>query len=222
MPQSIPKGLTREHVVKALADLDAGIEHPFSRSTGYELVQEGKRYSPKAVVGVAFRYLTGEILHHSKFSGGEAPGQANYELRRLGFQVIKKSQEQPEEKTGSVWSDEEVSLLVADYFDMLQMDLLGQNYNKAEHNRLLRERLTARSKSSVEFKHQNVSAVLLKLAPEEIASVDVTDGHTMDSRPSEKTVVYCDSAKTVVVLGQLPCEGHGSHLKAPSAFPDYQ
>jgi len=29
MPQSIPKGLTREHVLAAIADLDAGIEHPF-------------------------------------------------------------------------------------------------------------------------------------------------------------------------------------------------
>lgn len=27
MPQSIPPGLTQEHVLKALADLDAGIEH---------------------------------------------------------------------------------------------------------------------------------------------------------------------------------------------------
>lgn len=56
-----------------------------------------------------------------------------------------------------------MGLLVADYFDMLELDLLGKIYNKAEHNRLIRERLTARSKSSVEFKHQNVSAVLLKL-----------------------------------------------------------
>jgi len=33
MPQSIPKGLTREHVLKALADLDAGIDHPFGRAS---------------------------------------------------------------------------------------------------------------------------------------------------------------------------------------------
>ena len=123
MPETIPKGLTREHVLKALADLDSDIDHPFGRPTGYELVHDGKHYAPKAVVGIAFRHLTGEILHHSKFSGGEAPGQANYELRRLGFQVVSKGPEQPEEKTGTVWSDEEVALLVADYFDMLQLDL---------------------------------------------------------------------------------------------------
>ncbi|MHB0958289.1 MAG: DUF6884 domain-containing protein [Pirellulaceae bacterium] len=93
MPHSIPKGLTREHILKALADLDAGIEHPFGDPTQFQLVDRGKRYAPKAVIGIAFRHLTGEILHHSKFSGGEAPGQANYELRRLGFEVESKVEE---------------------------------------------------------------------------------------------------------------------------------
>ena len=53
MPQSIPKGLTREHVLRALADLDAGVEHRFGAPTGFELVHEGKRYPPKAVIGLA-------------------------------------------------------------------------------------------------------------------------------------------------------------------------
>jgi hypothetical protein len=38
MPQSIPRGLTRECVLQALADLDAEIEHPFGPPTGYDLV----------------------------------------------------------------------------------------------------------------------------------------------------------------------------------------
>ena len=164
MPQAIPKGLTRDHVLKALADLDMGIEHSFGKPTGYELLHDGKLYAPKAVVGVALRHLTGEVLHPSKFSGGEAPGQANYELRRLGFTVVSKTQPEREEGAAVPWSDDEVGLLVADYFDMLQLDLLGQAYNKAEHNRLLRERLSRRSKASVEFKHRNLSAVLLTLA----------------------------------------------------------
>src|SRR5271166_6393357 len=49
MPQSIPVGLTRTHVLQALADLDAGLDHPFGQPTGYELLHEGKRYTPKAV-----------------------------------------------------------------------------------------------------------------------------------------------------------------------------
>jgi hypothetical protein len=75
MPQSIPKGLTRECVLQALADLDAGIEHPFGPLTGYELIHEGKRYPPKAIIGLACRSLLGRILLPEEFSGGEAPGQ---------------------------------------------------------------------------------------------------------------------------------------------------
>jgi hypothetical protein len=46
MPQSIPAGLTREHVFQAIADLDAGVEHRFGAPTGYELVHESRRYAP--------------------------------------------------------------------------------------------------------------------------------------------------------------------------------
>ena len=45
---------------------------------------------------------------------------------------------------------------------MLADDLAGIHYNKAAHNRQLQAR-TGRSKGSVEFKHQNISAVMLGL-----------------------------------------------------------
>jgi len=60
---------------------------------------------------------------------------------------------------GEQWSDSENDLLVADYFAMLAIDLSGRPYNKAERNRAMQAAL-ARSHASVEFKHQNVSAVL--------------------------------------------------------------
>jgi putative restriction endonuclease len=88
MPQSIPVGLTQEHVLRTLVDLDAGIQHSFGQPTGYELVHEGKRYAPKAVISLAFRYSIGRILQPDEFSGGEAPGQANFVLRKLGFTVL--------------------------------------------------------------------------------------------------------------------------------------
>ena len=43
---------------------------------------------------------------------------------------------------------------------MLALELSGKPYNKKDHNRLLREHLDDRSHGSVEFKHQNISAVL--------------------------------------------------------------
>lgn len=58
------------------------------------------------------------------------------------------------------WSDEENDLIVADYFAMLASDIARTPYNKAEHRRRLRARLSGRSDGSVEFKHQNISAVL--------------------------------------------------------------
>ena len=58
--------------------------------TGYELVHAGRRYPPKAVVGLACRDLLGRVLPPEEFSDGEAPGQANFVLRELGFAVEKK------------------------------------------------------------------------------------------------------------------------------------
>ncbi|MEM6666509.1 MAG: DUF3883 domain-containing protein [Pseudomonadota bacterium] len=58
------------------------------------------------------------------------------------------------------WTDEENDLIVADYFAMLADDLAGRPYNKAEHRRALLTIFNQRSEGSVEFKHQNISAVL--------------------------------------------------------------
>lgn len=87
MPQSIPASLTKEHVLQALSDLDAELAHPFGQPTGYELVYGGKRYAPKAVIGLASRYSIGRVLSPDEFSGGEASGQANSVLRSLGFTI---------------------------------------------------------------------------------------------------------------------------------------
>jgi hypothetical protein len=63
---------------------------------------------------------------------------------------------------GQNWSGDELDLIVSDYFSMLDEEAIGRPFNKAEHNRLLRNKID-RSKGSIEFKHQNISAVLLKL-----------------------------------------------------------
>jgi len=61
------------------------------------------------------------------------------------------------------WSNIELDLIVADYFSMLHLELSDIAYNKAEHRRNLLPLLNTRSKGSVEFKHQNISAVLALL-----------------------------------------------------------
>lgn len=63
---------------------------------------------------------------------------------------------------GTDWTGRENDLIVADYFDMLALDLAGQPFVKAQRNAALQQ-LTRRSRSSIEFKHHNISAVLEKL-----------------------------------------------------------
>jgi hypothetical protein len=61
------------------------------------------------------------------------------------------------------WSQAEVEAIVADYFAMWNQDLRGLDYNKAEHNRNLQKLLNNRDRTSVEYKHRNISAVLWHL-----------------------------------------------------------
>lgn len=57
------------------------------------------------------------------------------------------------------WTDAENDAIVADYFAMLIDDVGGRPYSKAEHNRLLQTEIE-RGRGSIEYKHQNISAVL--------------------------------------------------------------
>ena len=61
--------------------------------------------------------------------------------------------------SGTVWNDREIEIIVADYLDMLQLELGGKKFNKAGRNRVLQDRL-GRAKGSIEYKHRNISAVL--------------------------------------------------------------
>lgn len=61
-----------------------------------------------------------------------------------------------------VWSDPEIDLIIVDYLAMLADELAGRSFNKAERNRAL-QTLIPRGRGSIEFKHQNISAVMLGL-----------------------------------------------------------
>lgn len=65
-------------------------------------------------------------------------------------------------KIGKPWADDELDAIVADYFAMLGAELSGQGYVKAHHSAALMARI-GRTHRSVEFKHQNISAVLEEL-----------------------------------------------------------
>jgi hypothetical protein len=135
-------------LLQALADLDAGVDHPFGQPTGYELVHEGKQYPPKDAIGLACKYSLGRVLMPEEFSGGEAPGQANFMLRKLGFTVVRKDESEPEPEAAREWSEQEVRLIVTDYFAMLEAEMQGSTYKKSDHRKALIPQLEGRSEGS--------------------------------------------------------------------------
>lgn len=131
-------------------------KYGFGKSREYMLRDPGtgRLYDSKAIVGAAYGYNFPEEgpLRAEDFSGGEAT--VEQALTKLGFSVV---------RVGQDWTQEEVETTVQDYFEMLRLESMGAVYNKSEHNEHLRDKLQTRSKSSIELKHQNISAVLDQL-----------------------------------------------------------
>ena len=67
-----------------------------------------------------------------------------------------------DEKIGKPWRDDELDAIIADYFAMLSYDLAGKPYVKSRHSSALMAQI-GRTHRSIEFKHQNISAVLDEL-----------------------------------------------------------
>lgn len=155
--QTIPRDLTRGDVLGAIEAFATGVvPHQFHDSDKYDLIHAGGRYPPKAILGIAARRLVGRALLPSEFSGGE--GSACFRiLRELGFEIALK----PEFLGGGDWTDPEIDAAVGAYLEMLRREITGAPFSKAEINRQLRAtRLVSRTKSSVEYRMQNISAVL--------------------------------------------------------------
>lgn len=67
-----------------------------------------------------------------------------------------------DDRTGTDWTAAEIDLIVADYFEMLALELARKPFVKAHRNQAL-QALLGRKRTSIEFKHQNISAVLQQL-----------------------------------------------------------
>lgn len=131
-------------------------KYGFGKSREYMLrdAQTGRLYDSKAIVGAAYGYAFPDAgpLKATEFSGGEATVERL--LNGLGFEVV---------RIGQDWTTDEVKTTVEDYFEMLRLEATQLPYSKSEHNERLRQQLRARSKGSIEMKHQNISAVLDQL-----------------------------------------------------------
>lgn len=83
--------VTRADVERAMEDYDRlgaerfFAEHGFAPTTTYELVRDNRLYPPKAILGTAYEFATGERLASSDFEGGKSG--AVKMLGKLGFTV---------------------------------------------------------------------------------------------------------------------------------------
>src|SRR3954451_13442713 len=89
MSEDFRAQITREDIQEAIGMLEHGEVHAFGPSTFYDLLEQGRRYPPKAVVGLAARRVLGRALRPDEFSGGEESWAFRL-LRELGFTVVKK------------------------------------------------------------------------------------------------------------------------------------
>jgi hypothetical protein len=86
--------LSREYILLAFNDFEAKVPHKFADSTDYDVLHEGRRYPPKAIIGLAARHLTGSPLTPSDFTGGE--GSTCFRvLRSRGFEIAPKGEVSP-------------------------------------------------------------------------------------------------------------------------------
>ncbi len=85
----LPNGLTRGHVIAAIEFIDAGLSTNFGSSRKYDLFYNGKRYPPKAVLGLAAKILTGKDYTSKDFGSGQG-SQCFKILQELEFHIIKK------------------------------------------------------------------------------------------------------------------------------------
>ncbi len=81
---------------------------------------------------------------------------------RLGEGIGARADLADAEKIGKPWSDNELDAIVGDYFAMLEAELAHKPYVKSHHSAALMAQI-GRTHRSVEFKHQNISAVLDEL-----------------------------------------------------------
>ena len=83
--------VTRTEVLRAIQEYDRlGPEaffsaHGFAPTTTYELIWNERRSPPKAILGTAYEFATGQRLSSGDFEGGKAG--AVRVLGRLGFNV---------------------------------------------------------------------------------------------------------------------------------------
>ncbi len=81
----ISSNITRDHILKAIREINLRGVPPRRKSRDFLLVVNGNTYPPKYTVSLANKFANGEELNPELFSGGE---ETNTFLKRLGFKIV--------------------------------------------------------------------------------------------------------------------------------------
>ncbi len=92
------KGISWDHIFKALGIINEEGYPPERRSTSYDLVYNKITYPPKYVLSLAGHVRDGKFIDHNHFSGGERSEAFKY-LRNHGFSVVPKAETRELEKS---------------------------------------------------------------------------------------------------------------------------
>jgi hypothetical protein len=126
------------------------------RNAAYEALKTTNS-SARIRDAIAYAYLDDDLFDYLKYSVTRA------QLKHTLFENIDADARNDLRGAIDDWSRLECELIVRDYLDMLLEELAGKPYNKTAHRRLLLPHLNNRSEGSIEFKHQNISGVLIDL-----------------------------------------------------------
>jgi Family of unknown function (DUF6416) len=172
--------------------LDALMDHPGQRVSVDELAQQVRPRKPRGTptnhrraVAASLTSVHGPAQESGRrlpfyWWAGAGGSPARYAMKPAVAQLLREARHQAglRPRAGRAvtragngpaagpydWTSTEISDTVADYLSMPAEEASRKPYSKAEHRRVLSNRLNgARSEGAIEFKHQNISAVMDEL-----------------------------------------------------------
>ncbi|GIM28437.1 hypothetical protein CPJCM30710_11030 [Clostridium polyendosporum] len=81
----IPENISKEHILKAIEEIDENGVPQERLSTKFSVLYREKLYPPKYLISIANKYVNGEELSPSLFSGGD---ETNNFLFKRGFKIV--------------------------------------------------------------------------------------------------------------------------------------
>ena len=87
----IPQNIQKEHIEKAIEEIDRDGIRKGRHSSTYDLIYNGKSYPPKLIISIANKYANGSELDPNSFGGGKDT-EAFKLLESNGFNIKEKSE----------------------------------------------------------------------------------------------------------------------------------